>query len=156
MRFLALLAVITTTLPFATHAFAGPLDHLSGRWTGWGRLHTAGGASEQLKCVTTYKIKNGGRAAQQNFRCTSSSYRFSAKLNYVANGTSISGSWREQIYSVGGTFRGRVQGRSMKMNMRAQTFDMGVAINSSRCAQNINIRLNGVDIDRINIQMKRC
>ena len=157
MRLVVILITLSAMLSLAANAHAGPLDYLQGRWAGWGKLYTSNGVFQRLKCITTYKISNGGTKAVQNFRCTSAGYRFSTVVNYDVNRNVLSGSWREQIYSAGGKLQGRHRPGQIEMTLRAETFKAGVSIQSAKCTQTINVRLTGaVDIERFDIQLKRC
>ncbi len=157
MRIIITVITFFMMASWAANAYAGPLDYLNGRWAGWGKLYTANGASQRLKCVTTYKTANGGQKAKQNFRCTSSGYRFSTVLNYSVRENTLSGGWKEQIYSAGGKVQGRNRPGNLAMTLFADTFTANVAIKSSKCTQLINVRLKGdVGVSRFNIQLRRC
>ena len=157
MRIVAIFITFIAVLLAAANAYAGPLDYLDGRWAGWGRLHTKNGASQRLKCITTYKISNGGTKATQNFRCTSDGYRFSSVLNYTAKAGKLSGSWREQIYSAGGAVQGSSRPGNIKMTLQAETFTARASIMSSKCTQNIAVVLDdSIEIDRFDIKLRRC
>ncbi len=157
MRFLPVFVFAAAALLQTYAVAAGPLDRFAGRWAGWGQLSTASGQREKLKCVATYFVKDGGAAAHQNFRCNSDSYRLDATVDYTAAGASLSGTWREQIYSVGGSLRGKVNGGRISMRARADNFVAAVVISSSRCTQTIRIEPSGgVEISLISVELKRC
>ncbi|MEL6374627.1 MAG: hypothetical protein AAFR04_11745, partial [Pseudomonadota bacterium] len=63
-----------------TAAQASAVSKLPGRWTGWGSVTLDNGSKEKVRCVATYFLKSGGRALNQNLRCTtSSSFKISAR-----------------------------------------------------------------------------
>jgi len=157
MRTIIQALTIVTAVSIATSALAGPLDRFSGRWAGWGEVATTSGNSEKLKCATTYKVIKGGTKARQNFRCQSASYRFDAVANYTAKGAMLSGDWRETIYSVGGSLKGRIRGGIVDMTIRADSFVGQVGIRSAKCRQSISIRPSGgVEISSIIVNLRRC
>jgi hypothetical protein len=157
MRTLTTISLTTIFLLVASAASAGPLDRFAGRWTGWGQLSTVSGVKEKLKCVTTYMPAKAGTAARQNFRCTSASYRLDAVVDYAVDGGQLTGTWRERIYSAGGPLQGTINGGSISMIARSETFVTRVRINASRCSQSINIEPSGgVEISEITVDLRRC
>ncbi len=157
MRLFNRLPACVVAVTAATAAAAGPLDQFSGRWAGWGRITTTSGASEKMKCVTTYEVSAGGTSATQKFRCASPSYRIDAIVNFTAKGKALGGDWRERIYAAGGRLRGTVNPGRIKMTLRSETFVTAVTIAASRCAQTIDIRpRGGIEVDSIRVELKRC
>lgn len=156
MAIIARVLIIFTAVVTAVPASAGQFDRFAGRWAGWGQLGLSNGSVERMKCVTTYKVKNGGAGATQNFRCNSANYRFDAVVDYTATGGKLSGTWRERIYSIGGNVVGAYTGNSLRYIARAETFLSRVKISTSRCSQAIDIRPRNVEVTSLSVSVKRC
>ena len=63
LHFACLVAATATALVVASMAqpvAAGSVKDLAGRWSGWGSVKLSNGATEQVKCVATYFVKNAG------------------------------------------------------------------------------------------------
>ena len=156
MALIARLLIILWAMASAMPASAGQFDRFAGRWAGWGQLGLSNGSVERMKCVTTYKVKNGGAGATQNFRCNSASYRFDAVVDYKASGGKLSGTWRERIYSIGGKVTGAYTRNSLRFIARSETFLSRVKISTSQCSQAIDIRPRDIEVTSISVSVKRC
>ena len=136
---------------------AGPLDRFSGRWAGWGRITLDSGKSETLKCVTVYRVSNGGKAAKQSFRCSSPSYRFDAKANYKVAGRKVSATWTESIYAMEGDIAANMTASGLQGTMRSSTFVGRIKItHSGRCRQTTVITPRQIEVRSLTVDMKRC
>ena len=150
---LLFLAVFTTT----DTLMAGPLDRFSGRWAGWGRITLDSGKSERVKCVTVYRVSNGGKAANQSFRCSSPSYRFDAKADYKVSGRKVSATWAESIYAMEGDIVATMTGSGLQGTLRSSTFAGRIKIShSGRCRQTTVITPRQIEIRSLTVDMKRC
>ena len=152
------ISIVIVACAITAGANAGPLDQFAGRWAGWGRLSLAGGNTEKLKCVTTYRVKSGGLSADQNFRCASAGYRFDAVVTLNVSSNKVSGEWRERIFSAGGPLSGTLKSGNMRLRLRSETFVASVDVKSRKCTQSIVIKPRGGDIDiqSISVSLKRC
>lgn len=150
---LLFLAVFVTTETL----MAGALDRFNGRWAGWGRLTLDSGKSESVKCVTVYRLSQGGNSARQSFRCTSDSYRFNVSANYKASGSNVTANWSEEIYALDGTIRAKLTRTGFKGTFRSSTFAGGIAIShSGSCRQTIAITPRQIEIRSLTVDVKRC
>lgn len=156
MMIFARLLILIGVLAAAQAAQAGQFDKFAGRWAGWGQLGLSNGNVERMKCVTTYKVAKGGNAATQNFRCTSTSYRFDAVVEYKATGGKVSGTWNERIYSIGGDVAGTYSSNTLQYIARSETFLSRVTISTKRCSQTIDIRPRDVEVKSLRVSTRRC
>lgn len=137
-------------------AQASPVSDLPGRWSGWGAVTLNNGSSEQVKCVATYFVENGGSSVQQNLRCASASYKIDARANLnVANGQ-VTGAWEERTWSAMGSVAGRVTGNGFNLSIQGDTFSAAMAVTTSSCKQSISITPRGFDVSRISIGLGKC
>lgn len=146
------------TVALATSAMAAPnvVANLAGRWTGWGSLTLANGASEQVRCVATYLVDNSGRGVQQNLRCASASYKIDAKASLDVSSQRITGAWEERIYSAAGDVSGRVTDAGFNLSIRGNGFSAAMSVKATRCKQSITIQPQGISIGRIAIGLTKC
>jgi hypothetical protein len=135
---------------------AAPINDLVGRWSGWGSITMASGATEQVKCVATYFVDGGGAQMKQNLRCASTSYKIdaTAKLNH-SNGQ-LTGEWEEKTYAAIGAVAGRFTGNGFNVSITGPTFSAAMAVTTTSCKQSISITPTGFDISRISIGLDKC
>ncbi|MBU1211515.1 MAG: hypothetical protein KJ587_09615 [Alphaproteobacteria bacterium] len=150
--FCASLAIAAVPAP----SVAAGIDDLAGRWSGWGSVKLTNGATEQVKCVATYFIKEAGSSLDQNLRCASASYKIDAKANYNVSGSAVSGSWEERTHSAKGVVAGQVTDNLFKLSVKGDTFSANMTMSSSACKQSISITPQGLNVDSISIGLKKC
>ncbi len=137
-------------------AFAGEVDRLAGRWSGWGAVRLTNGTTEQVKCVATYFLKNSGNSIDQNLRCASASYKIDAKARYVLNGNAVTGTWEERTHSAQGDVYGTMVSSGFQLTIRGDTFAAKMVLTSTYCKQSINISPDGLNISNISIGLRKC
>ena len=147
----ALLALVVTG-----SAWAGPIELLPGRWTGWGQMTMDGGATEKVKCIATYFSEAGGRELRHNLRCASTNYRIDAAARLNVRSGKVSGKWEERTYSTGGAVTGRVIGDGISVNIVGQAFQASLKVETSKCRQTMNILPKGMGVARIAVDLSKC
>lgn len=156
MRFRAVAMGLAASAPLATSALANPVAELAGRWSGWGSVKLANGTAEQVKCIATYQVEDGGGGLQQNLRCASPSYKIDAVAKLSLASGQVTGSWEERTYSASGSVSGRMTGSGFNLSIQGANFSAAMAVATSACKQSINIAPNGFDITRIAIGLGKC
>jgi hypothetical protein len=159
MRFRSFSVAVAAGVAIMAHGIAGqaaPINDLAGRWSGWGSITMASGATEQVKCVATYFVEGGGAQVKQNLRCASTSYKIdaTAKLNN-ANGH-LTGEWEEKTYAAVGAVAGRFTGNGFNVSITGPSFSAAMAVTTTNCKQSISITPTGFDISRISIGLDKC
>lgn len=137
-------------------AVPGALEHLEGRWSGWGAISLSTGGSEQVKCVATYFVRNNGGQLEQNLRCASASYRIDAKATLEVVSDQVKGRWQESAYAAEGSVSGRMTASGFNLSIQGDHFTAVMAVSTSSCKQSINIAPQGTDIRRIAIGLDKC
>ena len=79
-------------------AAAGPIEDLSGYWTGAGTVLLTNGSTERVKCAVIYKVGGSGTQIKQTLRCASADYNINAAAELRVNGAQVSGNWEEKTY----------------------------------------------------------
>ncbi len=151
---LSLLAVLATGVVAA--ATPAPLEHLPGRWSGWGAITLLSGKSEQVKCIVTYFVKDNGGRVEQNLRCASASYKIDAKAELEVLRDQVTGRWEERANAASGSVTGRMTGSGFNLSIRGVSFTAAMAVSTSSCKQSINIAPEGTDVRRIAIGLGKC
>jgi hypothetical protein len=147
-----LLAACVAAVP----ASASPLGDLPGRWAGWGSVTMSNGNSEQLKCVATYFVADGGSSLQQNLRCASVSYKIDSTASLQVNSGRVSGEWHEKIYSVDGSVAGRITGNGFNLAIQGENFNAAMSVTTSTCKQSLSITPLAFDISEISMTLGKC
>jgi len=95
----------------------GPFENLPGRWVGEGRLGFKEGQIETVKCRATYFVSNNGADLRQTIRCATSGAKIEVKsVVFAASGT-LSGTWNELTYNLGGALTGEVTERGFRISV---------------------------------------
>lgn len=139
----------------AAAADPGPLEHLPGRWSGWGAITMSSGQTEQVKCVATYFVSDA-RRLEQNLRCASASYKIDSKALLEVASDQVRGHWEERTNAAAGSVSGRVTGSGFNLSIQGDNFTAVMAVSTSPCKQSINIAPQGTDIRRIAIGLDKC
>ena len=113
---LALVFVMATAA--GNGAAAGPIEDLSGYWTGAGTVLLTNGSTERVKCAVIYKIGGSGTQIKQTMRCASADYNINAAAELRVNGAQVSGNWEEKTYSATGDVAGRYTGSSFVLSIK--------------------------------------
>jgi hypothetical protein len=140
----------------AAAALASPLNSLDGRWTGYGSIVTANGASESVKCQAVYQVREAGGTVHQNLRCASAGYNIDATALLNVSSGEVSGRWEERTFAASGSVSGRVTGSGINLSIQGPSFSAAMAVATTACKQSISIAPRGLDIARIAIGLGKC
>jgi len=151
---LALVFVMATAA--GNGAAAGPIEDLSGYWTGAGTVLMTSGSTERVKCAVIYKVGGSGTQIKQTLRCASADYNINGAAELRVNGSQVSGTWEEKTYSATGDVAGRYTGSSFVLSIKGQNFTAGMNVGLSSCKQSINITPQGLDVRRISMNLAKC
>jgi hypothetical protein len=159
MRLLGIMSVALLVVVLAPALAAEPQalpGKLAGRWTGWGKIAFSSGASEQVRCVTTYDVASDGTSWHQTLRCASASYRVDTAADLSLAGGDVSGAWREAATASEGRVRGRATEAGLNLDIEGTGFSASLVLVVSECRQSIAIAPRGLDIERIAITLQKC
>ncbi len=143
-------------LGLAGSSWAGPIELLPGRWTGWGEMTLDSGAIEKVKCIATYFSDAGGRELRHNLRCASTNYRINAAARLSVLSGKVTGEWEERTYSTGGAVSGEVVRDGISVNIVGQAFEASLKVDTSKCRQTMNILPKGMGVARIAVDLAKC
>jgi hypothetical protein len=149
------LALLVALAP-ATATLAGPIEDMTGYWSGTGTIRLSGKETERVKCVAIYRVGKGGTEIKQTLRCASADYNINAAAELRVNGARVSGNWEEKTYSATGDVAGRYTGSSFVLSIKGQNFTAGMNVGLSSCKQSINITPQGLDVRRISMNLAKC
>jgi hypothetical protein len=149
---LALLALGSASL-----AHAGPVEDMTGYWSGTGTIRLSGKETERVKCVAIYRVGDAGTKIKQTLRCASSDYNINAKADLaIKGGQQVEGSWEEQTYSASGEITGRYTGSSFVLAIKGANFTAAMNVGLSNCKQSIEITPKGLEMRRISMTLSKC
>jgi hypothetical protein len=140
----------------ATGAVAGPIDDLTGYWTGAGTVTLRGGDKERVKCAVIYKVGRDGTRIKQTMRCASADYSINATAEISVNGGQVAGRWEEKTYSATGQISGRYTGSSFVLSIQGASFTAAMNVGLSSCKQSITIQPKGLEVRRITMSLAKC
>jgi hypothetical protein len=135
---------------------AATIDDLPGRWSGWGTISLPSGSSEQLKCIATYFLNDGGASMIQNLRCASASYKIDATAKLKLASGVMTGEWEEKTYSAIGSVTGATTSDGFSLDIKGDKFTAVLAVTSTNCKQSVTITPTGLDIAKIAITLGKC
>src|SRR5258708_39443036 len=84
----------------ASYAQSGPFAGLAGTWSGGGTVTLDDGSRERIRCRATYQVGAGGNGLNQRLLCARHSYKFDLSSNVIAEGGSLSRTWRPSSQSL--------------------------------------------------------
>lgn len=152
-------AAVAALLALASAGGAAHADlaaDLAGRWSGWGSIVMANGATEQVRCVVQYEAGDGGGTLRQSLRCASASYRVDAAADLKLDGGEVAGKWSEHTTKAEGSVRGRAAEAGLNLTVEGDHFSAAVAVTTAGCKQSITIAPAGLDVARVSITLTRC
>ena len=152
----ALFAASVVNSASVSSASAATIDDLPGRWSGWGTISLPSGSSEQVKCIATYFLNDGGASMVQNLRCASSSYKIDATAKLKIASGALTGEWEEKTYSALGSVTGKTTSDGFNLAIKGDTFTATLAVSSTNCKQSVTITPIGLDIAKIAISLGKC
>lgn len=155
-QIIAVFAILASAIPQANAAGDAMVAALAGRWSGWGSIVMAGGATEKVRCVVTYDVAGNGAALRQVLRCASASYRVDADADLEIAGDLVSGRWSEHNYAAEGSVTGRVSPAGMNVAIEGDHFSAAMALTATACRQAITIAPRGIDVARVSIEISKC
>jgi hypothetical protein len=128
-----------------------PLESITGRWVGEGRLGVRGNATEQVKCRVTYVYEKAGDLLRQTIRCASAggTVEVQSVVSHLAG--KLSGSWKELVRNMSGGLSGTVTPRGFKVSVQGESLTANmdiILINSKQVIeiQFINSSLIGLTL----------
>jgi hypothetical protein len=124
----------------ASHAQSGPFAGLAGVWSGGGTVTLDDGSTERIRCRATYAVGDGGRGLNQSLTCASDSYRFNLASNVVADGGSLSGTWRESSRGISGDLEGRGGNGNFQVIASSPGFSASISLTTRGNRQSVVIR----------------
>jgi hypothetical protein len=149
-------AIAAATGMAAHPSSAATIDDLPGRWSGWGTISLPSGSSEQLKCIATYFVNDGGASMVQNLRCASPSYKIDATAKLKLASGVMTGEWEEKTYSAIGSVTGKTTSDGFNLDIKGDKFTAVLAVSSTNCKQSVTITPTGLDIAKIAITLGKC
>ena len=148
---LTLLAILPAT------AQAGPIEEMTGYWSGTGTIRLSGKDTERVKCVAIYRVDDAGTKIKQTLRCASADYNINAKADLaIKGGQQVEGSWEEQTYAATGEITGRYTGSSFVLAIKGASFTAAMNVGLSNCRQSIEITPKGLEMRRISMTLSKC
>jgi hypothetical protein len=143
-------------VPDASQAAEAPFAHLTGAWSGQGRITVQNGSSERIRCRGSYRAGASGMALALSLRCASDSYKFELASDITYDGGNISGSWNETTRQVYGQLSGRASGSNISAQASAVGFSASLSIVTRGNSQSVSIRSPGSEISEVSITMARA
>jgi len=105
-----------------------PLESLTGRWVGEGRLGVKGNPTEQVKCRVTYVYVQDGDQLKQNIRCASAGGNVEVHSVVSHAAGKLTGTWQEVVRNMSGNLAGAVTPRGFKVNVRGESLTANMDI----------------------------
>jgi hypothetical protein len=153
----ALAATLLAAAPRdAGSAEARPFSALFGSWSGEGKIMKADGASERIRCRSSYEPAGGGQISLR-LNCNSESYKFDLSANVMYEGGRIAGSWSEASRGVGGSIAGRSNPNGSQVQALAQSaaFSANISLTTRGARQLVQIVSPGSDVREVTVALER-
>jgi len=135
-------ALVLGAAPVLALDATSPLDRLTGRWAGEGRLGIKDAEPESVKCRATYIASEGANELKQTVRCASAAGSIEVQSTIAYAAGAVTGSWTELTHNMHGDLSGQVTERGFRVAVRGDDLsaNMDVIVNGPR--QIIEIQFN--------------
>ena len=132
-----------------------PLESITGRWVGQGRLGVRGNATEQVKCRVTYVYEKAGDLLKQTIRCASAggNVEVQSVVSHLAG--KLSGSWKELVRNMSGDLAGTVTPRGFKVNVQGESLTANMDIILIKSKQVIEIQFINSSLIGLTLVLER-
>jgi hypothetical protein len=140
--------------PILTGSPEGAFSGFSGSWRGAGQVVDTDGQSEDIRCVATYSISDGGQALTQSLVCASDTYRININSYLVAEEDGVHGHWEESTRNVSGHLTGRIADGQFEGVVEGPGFTAEVSLRSTRRMQAVNIRVHGSNVANVRVVLR--
>jgi|ERR1700678_4242781 hypothetical protein len=134
----------------------GPFSALYGSWNGAGLIKKSNGASERIRCRSTYEAE-GAANLSLRLRCASDSYNFDLSASVAYQGGAISGSWQETTRNVNGGISGRSasEGRQIQAVAQAIGVTANITLTTRGNHQSVLILTPGAEVPEITVSLDK-
>ena len=134
----------------------GPFSALQGSWSGGGTIKKSNGASERIRCRSTFETAGAANLALR-LRCASDSYNFDLTANVAYQGGTISGSWQEATRNVVGGISGRSagEGRQVQAIAQAPGVTSNITLTTRGSHQSVSILTPGAEVPEITVSLEK-
>jgi hypothetical protein len=143
------LFAVSPSVASAQTSFKG----LAGSWSGSGTVVLKNGSTERVRCRGS--ASGGGASLNQSIRCASTSYRFVFNSSLRSAGRSVQGSVTESRSGFFGAVSGSANRNGFRLRIRGQNVPATGSIVASGRNQTINLSVQGRDVRRVSISLRR-
>lgn len=154
-RTAAVLVAVSPCAPVAAST-AGSFESFAGHWQGGGTITLGDGSREAIRCKASYAAREDGDAMNIDVDCASDSYRVRILSQLVAQGDTFSGDWQEVTRQAQGSVTGLILGPGeMQADLRALGIEIRLSARATGDRQAIAIRVQGTDVQAVDIALRR-
>ena len=134
----------------------GPFSALHGSWSGAGTMKKSNGASERIRCRSSFETA-GAANLSLRLRCASDSYNFDLTANVAFQGGAISGSWQEATRNVNGGISGHSasEGRQVHAVAQAPGITSNITVTTRGNHQSVSITTPGAEVPEITVSLEK-
>jgi hypothetical protein len=134
----------------------GAFARFAGEWRGAGQVVSTGGGAEAINCRARGDVSEGGESFAEALVCASASSRFDIRINAVAAGESVTGTWQETTRGAGGSLSGQIANGAFEGSVQGSGFTASVSYRSNGRTQTIVINPNNAGgIARVEATLRR-
>jgi hypothetical protein len=148
--------LLLTACPGDARSEPGPFSALNGSWSGGGMIKKSNGASERIRCRSTF-APTGAVNLSIRLRCASDSYNFDLTASVAYQGGSVSGSFQEATRSVAGGISGHSSGEGRQVQAVAQApgLTSNITVTTRGNHQSVSIMTPGADVPEIVVSLEK-
>ena len=137
-----------------TSAPAGVFDNYSGTWRGTGKVIFKSGKRETVVCKIRSVVEINGTRAYHKVKCKSDSKKINVRISLSAGNAIIIGNWSASG-AVEGSVYGKVDGRSLKLQLSGRGISAFLYLATSRCRQKMSLTGKIGKIRKISVLLKK-
>lgn len=136
---------------------AETIGRLLGRWAGQGSVIPVSGATEQFKCVVTYRTLGQDPTLHQHLRCKGDNFAFDAATKLQIAQDRVTGTWEEHANSLSGDVVGKVTPNGFDVYLSGRFFEAQMVVAGSGCAQDVKLTPMKKEVIReLSASLRKC
>ena len=113
------------------------------------------GATERIRCRSTYQVSSDGDQLTQSLRCASDSYRFELNSRAMSEGGRLSGSWTETSRTASGALVGQATPGQISARVTSPGFTADLSLSTRGDRQTVTIRSQGTELSGVSLSLRR-
>jgi len=153
--FLVLLGSFLLMTPTRALPQPGPFEHMSGTWSGSGKVVFSDGHDDPIRCRLGNDVGGAGSLLELHLRCASASYNFEVQSAVAAYEGTVSGNWNETSRNIRGRVVGVWEKERVIAHVEGGAFEADVTLAATGSSLLFTLAPVGTEVREVVIMLQR-